>query len=259
MFDHLDILDTGYVDVVQSAITEGRVLCKVQGIHLAGDVDAILYGECFAALQGIDGRTYGAGDFIPALEALRESWLIDQHMLGMVIFRLETDINAVLGCNLSADNFDSEEMWAGILSLIQARPEIAQRLILEITERQALENLAFSARAIKDIRSLGCRVALDDFGAGCSSPRLLQLIDFDIVKIDKAFIHDIRRSTGGSDSLSHLVGFASSFAPVIVVEGIETKAQAERATVSGATHLQGHYLSMPVEYAAVVRAGARAI
>ncbi|MFK4821895.1 EAL domain-containing protein [Ochrobactrum quorumnocens] len=253
MFDHLDIVDTRYVDVVQAAITEGRVLCKVQGIHSAIDVDSILYGECFAALRGQDGRVYGACDFIPALETMHEAPLIDQYMLDQVLDRLEHDGNAVLGCNLSADNFSNQDMWAGVLSQIQTRPQLAERLVLEITETQAFECLTFSAHAITNIRSFGCRVALDDFGAGFASPRLLQLINFDIVKIDKAFIRDIRPSASGSDSLSHLVGLASSFAPIIVVEGIETKQQAETALVAGATHIQGHYLSMPIAYDAVVR------
>lgn len=252
-----DSLDTRYVDVVQSAITEGRVICRVQGIHSAVNVDSILYGECFAALQGRDGRIYGAFDFIPALETMHETPLIDQYMLNQILDRLEHDGNAVLGCNLSADNFNNQDILAGVLKQVQSRPRLAQRLVLELTETQALRSLSLSAHAIMDLRSLGCRVALDDFGAGFASPRLLQLIDFDIVKIDKAFIHDIRRSAVGSDSLSHLVGLASSFAPIVVVEGVETKVQHDAVLAAGATHAQGHFFSMPTAYDTVARNDAR--
>ncbi|WP_022709319.1 EAL domain-containing protein [Pseudochrobactrum sp. AO18b] len=250
MFDNLD---TRYADIVQSAITEGRVFCRVQGIHSTINVDCILYGECLAALQGRDGRIHSAFDFIPALEAIHETPLIDQYMLNQILDRLEHDDDAVLGCNLSADNFNNQDILAGVLKQIQSRPRLAQRLVLELTETQALRSLSLSARAIMDLRSLGCRLALDDFGAGFASPRLLQLIDFDIVKIDKAFIHDIRQSAIGFNSLNHMVGLASSFAPIVVVEGVETKVQYDAVLAAGATHAQGYFFSMPTAYSTVAR------
>lgn len=245
MFDQLDAVDPKHIDIVDEAIADRRVSFAVQPVCAVNNRKEVLYEECLARLTGLDGRVHAACEFVPCLEALGATPLLDRHMLDLILDRLEIDSGAVLGCNLSADNLGSEDMWAGVLEQVQTRPELARRLILEITETQALQSLSFSAQAIMNIRGLGCRVALDDFGAGFASPRLLQLIDFDIVKIDKAFVHDIRRSAFGSDSLSHMVGFASSFAPIVVVEGVETKAQVNVALAAGATHIQGYFLSGP--------------
>lgn len=251
MFTQLDAADPKHIEIVDEAIADGRVSFAVQPICAANNPEQILYAECLARLTGFDGRIHSAWEFVPCLEALRAAPLLDQHMLDLILDQLERDSDAVLGCNLSADNF-SNDAWDGVLEQIQTRPHLAHRLVLELTETQALRSLSFSAAAIADIRGLGCRVALDDFGAGFASPRLLQLIDFDIVKIDSSFIHDIRRSTVGSDSFNHMVGFASCFAPVVVVEGVETKAQVNAALAAGATHIQGYFLSIPSGYDALV-------
>lgn len=257
MLDQLDAVDPKHIDIVDEAIADRRVSFVVQQICAVNNRKEVLYEECLARLTGLDGRVHSACEFVPCLEALGATPLLDQHILDLVLDRLERNGDAVLGCNLSAENFSSEDMWAGVLEQVQSRPQLAQRLVLELTESQALQSLSFCADAIMEIRGLGCRVALDDFGAGFAAPRLLQLIDFDIVKVDKAFVHDIRRSATGSDSLSHMVGFASGFAPIVVVEGVETKAQVDAALVAGATHIQGHFLSIPTAYDAVVPINAR--
>ncbi|MCK4207341.1 EAL domain-containing protein [Brucella pituitosa] len=246
MFEHLDVADHRHIEIVDEAMADGRLGFAVQRICAANSPEQTLYEECLARLTGPDGRVYSAGEFIPPLDVFGAAPMVDQHILGLVLDQLDHDSDAVLGCNLSADNFGFDALWDGVLEQVRSCPHLASRLVLELTESQALQSLSFSAKAIMEIRSLGCRVALDDFGAGFASPRLVQLIDFDIVKIDKAFIHDIRRSADGSNSLSHIVAFASCFAPIVVVEGVETAAQVEAARVAGATHIQGHFFSVPL-------------
>lgn len=245
MFADLDVLNPRHAEIVDEAIGDGRVGFAVQQVCSASDPNEILYGECLARLTGPDGRIYSAREFVPCLEAMGEAPLIDQHMLGLVLDQLERNPDAVLGCNLSADNFDVA-LWDGILEQVRSYSHLAQRLVLELTEAQPVPSLTFASDMIAEIRELGCRVALDDFGAGFASPRLVQLIDFDIIKIDKGLVHDIRPSADGRNSLQNIVGFASSFAPLIVVEGVETAAQIDAARTAGATHFQGHFFSVPV-------------
>lgn len=207
--------------------------------------DAILYKECLARLEGDGGRTWTAQQFISALEQAGAISLLDHRMLALVLERLASDPAAVLGCNLSADTLANPTTWNGILELIRARPDLASRLVLELTETRPLDDPERAAAMLAEARKLGCRVALDDFGIGFASPRLAQQIHADIIKIDKSFVVDIRPSPDGSDSLRHLVGFASACAPIIVVEGIETVEQAHTAHAAGATHLQGYFFCRP--------------
>lgn len=237
--------DEACIEVVASAIADQRIGCVVQTVWSLNVPEDLLYGECLARMIDLDGEVIAAGAFVSRLEARGGAPLLDRHMLKLVLDRLDADPMTVLGCNISADNFADANVWGGVLDQIKCRPYLAPRLILELTESSAIADLSFSARKIADIQSLGCRVALDDFGVGFASPRLVQLIDFDIVKIDKAFIHDIRPSSEGSNSLRHIVAFASCFAPTVVVEGVESAAHVDAARAAGATHVQGHLFAMP--------------
>ncbi|MFC0246654.1 EAL domain-containing protein [Falsochrobactrum ovis] len=246
MLDHINILDEKHLEMVAKAIADDRIRSSVQDIRSAVATDEILYGECLARLIDPDGKVYAASEFVPYLEARHDAPMLDRHMLKLVLDLLEVDPKLVLGCNLSAENVSNTPAWNAILVQILDRAYLARRLILEMTETREWTNISFCADVIAEVRGLGCRVALDDFGAGFASPRIVQLIDFDIVKIDRAFIHDIRRSHDGSNSLRHIVAFASCFAPIVVVEGVETVAQVETAQLAGATHIQGHFFSVPV-------------
>lgn len=234
------------IDSLSSACAERRVSLAAQAIVSASASTSIFYRECLARLHERDGAVLAAEDFIVALEASRAAPVLDRHVLELVLDALAADPAAVLGCNLSADNLINEATWAGILGPIRERSELAPRLVLEITETQAFYDLSLAGTLIAEARDLGCRVALDDFGAGFASPTLPLVIDFDIVKIDKAFLRDVRPSISGHSSLFHLVQFAACFSPVVVVEGVETVGQSELARAAGATHLQGHLLSMPL-------------
>ncbi|MCZ4072112.1 EAL domain-containing protein [Agrobacterium sp. LMR679] len=247
MLGQLDILDTKCADLVAEAIADDRVGLDVQGIHAASNTDQILYGECSAHLTGSDGCMYGASDFVPLLEILGETPMLDRHVLALVLDMLEADPHAVLGCNLSAHNLVDAATWNVILRQVAARAQLANRLVLELTETRALKDLTLSAMMLADIRRLGCRVALDDFGTGFASPEVLRLTPVDIVKIDASFLWDIHRSPNGGDSLSHMVGLAGCFAPIVVIEGVESEDEANCARGAGATHLQGYHLSQPVK------------
>jgi len=129
-----------------------------------------------------------------------------------------------------------------------ARHDLAPRLVLEVTETQEVCDLALSSGLVEEMRALGCRVALDDFSVGYTSPALLQTIPFDIAKIDRCFIDLARPSSASGNSLSHIISFAACYVPTIVVEGVETEAQALEARQSGATHIQGYFVSRPVPF-----------
>ena len=250
MFEHLDILDERHVNIVAEAIASDRITCAVEDVFSTSANSETLYGECLARLTGPDGHIYPASAFVPCLDAWRETPVLDRHVLKLALDHLDADPAKVLGCNISADNFTSTTAWSGIRNRILDRAYLAPRLVLELTEVQPLGALSFCADAITELQNIGCRIALDDFGTGFASPRLLQMINFDIVKIDRAFVHDIRSSHNGRDSLQNMVGLASSFASFIVVEGVETAAQLDAARTAGASHVQGHFFSVPVQHSA---------
>lgn len=245
MLDDLDFLDGTHITLVDDAIAEGRIAFAVQGIGAIDDPTVILYSECLACLIDPDGTIHRAPEFVPYLEALGAASSLDRHMIKLALDELETDPDAVLGCNLSANNVSGAGNWANIYDQIAARSHLASRLVLEITETAPLASTAAAGDLLAEAKKLGCRIAIDDFGTGYSNLGRLLDSDADIVKIDALCMRDVFSRIDGNSGLYHMVGLAGCVAPIVVVEGIETAAHFDMAKASGASHVQGFQLSKP--------------
>jgi len=223
---------------ILKAIAGGGLSFVVQQIHEIENISDILYAESLARVTDAEGVVHTGGSFVPQLD----DWFdLDMKMLDMVLSALAADATLILGCNLTAANLSVPDRFADIFSRMTRQPDLARRLVVEITETHPL--IGAAVERLKMIRALGCRTAIDDFGVGFATPANLLRVSVDIVKIDASFVRDNRPGRDGHDSLYHMVGFASCVAPLVVVEGIETEAQFEAARAAGATHVQGFLLS----------------
>ena len=229
----------------QSALSEGRVFAARQGVHDAGNTGTLLYSECLARMVDEWGTVQSAGEFVPLLEVAGGTAMLDLYMLDLVLKELAADPDAVLGCNLSAHTLTEPGHCALLMDIILRHRIRAARLILEITETAPLHFSAAAHEFLKTARAAGCRIAIDDFGAGYAAPARLLDVAVDIVKIDASFTHRILRGHDGRGSLYHIVGLAACAVPVVVVEGVETDEHMQAAHAAGATHLQGYLLSRP--------------
>src|SRR2546423_740569 len=128
---------------------------------------------------------------------------------------------------------------------LPSRPEIASRVVVEITETAALYDIEESARFVCALRETGCRVALDDFGAGHTSLRHLQTLAVDTVKIDGSFVRNLGGSPDNQVFLRHLLGLAKSFGFHTVAEGVETATEAAILRREGIGYMQGYYYGRP--------------
>jgi EAL domain-containing protein (putative c-di-GMP-specific phosphodiesterase class I) len=241
--DHLDITDPGWISEITDAILENRIQVAVQGIHCITNADRLLYGECLARLLNRDGTS--AGEFIPILDIWGKTPLLDQHMIKLVLNELDGDPRAVLGCNISTDSLTDAE-WSLIYRQLVERAHLAHRLVLEITETRPLGDIVTANRSLAAARKLGCLIAVDDFGSGQVTPWQLLRLEVDIVKIDAAFVRDIKESHPRGNSLQFMIGLAKCAAPTVIVEGVETNTHLIDAVMAGATHAQGYHLSRPV-------------
>jgi len=116
-------------------------------------------------------------------------------------------------------------------------PECASRLVIEITETAALDNIGELAHFVDALRHTGCRVALDDFGAGHTSLRHLQALDVDIVKIDGSFVRSLTARRENRIILRHLLGLTRGFGFSTVAECVETAEEAALLREEGVGYL----------------------
>jgi EAL domain-containing protein (putative c-di-GMP-specific phosphodiesterase class I) len=232
---------------VAGPMAHGRIDLAVQDVRSILKSDETLYKECLATLIDTDGIAHGASEFIPHLENSGRLPILDRHVLDLTLDRLEAYPEALLGCNLSASNLDSVESWDHIVQRIAARPHLVRRLILEITESRDFADVGLAREMLAKTRSLGCMVAIDDFGAGYATEDRLSAIKADIVKLDATFVRGHRTKLAcGSTKLDYMVAAALRAAPIVVVEGVETVEEYRAASLAGATHVQGYLFSRPV-------------
>lgn len=231
---------------VAAAIADGRIVYLMQPVKAIGNPRVELYRECLARMIDRHGRAQSPLSFVPQLEASGYINLLDEHMIKLALDDLALSKAGVLGCNISAETVQNPNVWRRICSKISRRPELAHRLVIEITETRPILRLQSLVEHIAEVRALGCRVAIDDFGAGFISPSLLLKLEIDIVKIDASILRTSRQRANGMSSLLNIVRFAMCSAPVVVVEGVEYDQDLELAEAAGATHAQGYLIGMPI-------------
>jgi EAL domain-containing protein (putative c-di-GMP-specific phosphodiesterase class I) len=122
---------------------------------------------------------------------------------------------------------------------------VADRLVIEITEHEQVDDYDDLVLALAELRSNGIRIAIDDAGAGYASLRHTLLLAPDIVKIDIALTRRIDIDRGRRALASALVAFADEMDMTIVAEGIETEAELKTLLELGVRFGQGYFLAEP--------------
>ena len=235
-------MDVG--EEVKSALKEQRLVFAYQPVVTAqmGDIE---FYECLLRMRSHDGNLLPAGAFVPAVEQLGLMRTIDRRVLDIAVDLLETYPEAVLAINISGLTATDRSWLRALLARLKGRPEQASRLIVEITETAALHDVEESARFVNAVRDLGCRVAIDDFGAGYTTFRHLKSLTVDIVKIDGSFVRNITQSRENQIFLRNLLDLAQTFGLATVAEFVETAEEAEYLAKEGVDYLQGYYFGKP--------------
>ena len=231
---------TAIGDAVNTALRQDRVRFAFQPIVSAATGE-VAYHECLLRLRDGGDGVIPAGDFVRDVEQLGYIRLIDRHILDKVMAEALAHPGITLGFNVSALTAADRPWLRALTAQLRAHPELAGRLIVEITETAALYDIEESARFVAALRRAGCRIALDDFGAGHTSLQHLQSLAVDTVKIDRSFIRNIATSPESHIFLRHLLGLAKSFGFTTVAEGVETAEEAEILRREGVDYFQGYY------------------
>jgi diguanylate cyclase (GGDEF)-like protein len=231
-------------DKVRSALRDERIVFAFQPVVAAmtGEVD---HYECLLRMRAPDGRIITAGEFVPVIEQLGFIRLIDRYVLDKALAELAAHPSIKLGFNISGLTASDRPWLRALISQVRNKPDIASRVIVEITETAALYDIEESARFVSALRQAGCHVALDDFGAGHTSLRHLQSLAVDTVKIDGSFITNLANSPDAQVFLRHLLGLAKGFGFRTVAECVGSAEDAAILRQEGVGFLQGYYFGRP--------------
>ena len=229
---------------VEAALRKNRLLFAFQPIVCAatGTVD---YFECLLRMRDEAGGIIAGAEFITAVEHIGLIGHIDRFVLEEAVRELGTHPTVKLGFNVSGLTAGDRPWLRSLLSRLRNRPDLAHRLVVEITETAALDDIEESARFVDTLRDAGCRVALDDFGAGHTSLRHLQSLAVDIVKIDGSFIRNLADSLENRVFLRHLLGLTKGFGLSTIAECVESAEDAALLRAEGVGYLQGYHIGAP--------------
>jgi EAL domain-containing protein (putative c-di-GMP-specific phosphodiesterase class I) len=128
---------------------------------------------------------------------------------------------------------------------VQNNHTVARRIIVELTETAALHHFEENARFVSQLREMGCRVAIDDFGAGYTSFRNLQMLRVDMVKIDGAYVRDLSASPENQIFVRTLVDLAKNFNLKTVAEWVGSAEDAQMLESFGVDYFQGFHFGEP--------------
>jgi EAL domain-containing protein (putative c-di-GMP-specific phosphodiesterase class I)/CheY-like chemotaxis protein len=132
---------------------------------------------------------------------------------------------------------------------------IADRVVLEITERSALDCVTDIEKRIASLRALGFRIAVDDLGAGYSGLSCLTSLEPDIIKLDMSLVRNIDKDRRRQQVVLSLIELCGSLSMAVVVEGIETEAERETLVGLGADMMQGYLFARPARGGGWARSG----
>jgi diguanylate cyclase (GGDEF)-like protein len=229
---------------VKCALRDDRLKFSYQPI-VDCETHAPMVYECLLRMVQPDGEVVPAGLFMPVVEELGLIRQIDRRVLELAVDVMTKYSDARLAINVSGLTSTDQSWLRNVVGLLRGHPDIAERLIVEITETASLEDVEECARFVSTLRDLGCRVALDDFGAGYTSFRHLKILAVDMVKIDGSFIRDLPDNPANMIFIRSLLDLARNFGLDTVAECVETMEQAEMLRDEGVGFLQGWAFGRP--------------
>jgi EAL domain-containing protein (putative c-di-GMP-specific phosphodiesterase class I) len=164
---------------------------------------------------------------------------LDLAVLEQAVRTLAGDAGLKLAVNVSGRTIMSPAYVGAACKLVQTHPKIRGRLLFELTESAAIEDLAQADRHLQALRGEGCLVCLDDFGAGAASLAYLQQLGLDIVKIDGRYIRDLQAGGREATFVKHVVKMCAELGIRTLAEMVETEEAETAVRKAGVDLAQG--------------------
>ncbi|MFT3732229.1 MAG: bifunctional diguanylate cyclase/phosphodiesterase [Hyphomicrobium sp.] len=238
---------------VIAALDENRMRLVLQPMVSTKSGAPEIY-EALLRMERRDGSLVSAGEFVPVAEQLGLSRLIDRRTLELAVELLKRHRDLTLSLNVSGLTCSDLEWLTALRRMTKDRPDVLSRMIVEITETVALEELDQSANFVDALKELGCRVAIDDFGAGYTSFKNLKRLNVDMVKIDGAFVKNLADDTSDQIFVKTMVELANTFEMETVAEWVGDERAARFLQSVGINYMQGYYYGMPFDSSDYVKA-----
>ncbi len=239
------------INNVKKAVSEGWIKVYYQPVVRCADGSGELCG--YEALARWDDPTHGLLPpyaFIETLEQQREIDILDRCIIEQVCRDLRAELDAgkdvvPVSLNFSRLDFELYDVPA-FLAEMSAKYDVPSSLLdVEITESALTEQLTELQKNMSTLRGDNFSLWLDDFGSGYSSLNVLKDFQFNVLKIDMAFLRGFEDNEKSRPILQHIVALAKELGMVALCEGVETREQFEFLASIGCDRAQGYHFGKP--------------
>lgn len=246
--------DMQWTTRIEHALDNDLLVLYAQRIEALADAPHGIHAEVLVRMLDTDGSLIPPGAFLPAAERFHLASRIDKWVLNHAIAWMQSlpGLDAVdnLSINLSGQSIGDRAFQHWALEVLNgAGAAICRRLCFEITETSAITHLADAAQFMAQVRALGLRVALDDFGAGASSFGYLKSLPVDYLKIDGQFIRNLVDDPLDDVTVRCFVQVAGVVGVKTVAEFVDKPEVLARLQVLGVDLAQGYWLHRPAPLA----------
>jgi diguanylate cyclase (GGDEF)-like protein len=230
-------------DEILAALNERRVSLAFEPVVEAGSRRPAFY-ECLLRVHRADGTALPTQDLVALAERLGLVRLLDYRVLELVLAELSATPGLQASLNVSAASTTDPDWWTHLGSMLRAHAALAQRLTIEITETAAIHDIDETRGFVARVKDLGCRIAIDDFGAGYTSFRNLRKLGVDMVKVDGAYVQNLVHSPDDRAFVQTLIDLARRLRLQTVAEWVQDEQAAAMLTNWGCDYLQGALIGL---------------
>jgi diguanylate cyclase len=192
-------------------------------------------------------------DFIPLAEETGSitdlgAWVLRAALTELKTWQatLELDHRFTVRINISAQELQRLDMIDDVRAILHEFGVSPSRLIFELTETALVTGNELDTYSLRGLHNLGVRLEIDDFGTGYSSISYLRRLPMDVVKVDRSLIGDVASDTAQQEFVSAVLALIHACGMEAVIEGVETREQADVLLRLGCVSGQGYYFSRPV-------------
>jgi diguanylate cyclase (GGDEF)-like protein len=219
-------------------------------IHLQGIFDTATrekrHHEALIRMRDTDGKILQPGAFIAFAEKSNLIIDLDRWVVAHVIDALAADPELEpVAVNVSGRSIDEPGMIDFIRGQLSARGVDPARFYVEITETAAIRDMRDAQRFILDLHDTGCKVCLDDFGAGFSTFAYIKQLPVDVIKIDGLFVRNLARERDNQVFVRAMLDIARGFGKQVVAESVEDERTLEILRGYGVQMAQGWIFGLP--------------
>jgi diguanylate cyclase (GGDEF)-like protein/PAS domain S-box-containing protein len=206
--------------------------------------------EVLVRLQGDDGRLVSPAAFLPTAERFNlmrdiDRWVIN-HALGELGRLNSAGGQYSFSINLSAHTLGDRGLGTYVEQQLAAHGVQPQRIVFEITETAAISNIDTAVELIGELKRLGCRFALDDFGCGFSSFYHLKHLPVDYIKLDGSFVQGMANDSIDRAMVTSMNDIAHSLGRHTIAEYVESADILHELGRLGVDYVQGYFISHPL-------------